>query len=134
LARLREGEAILAAGARSAAVRPLREAYERASALGAEPLRLEIEKLAQRARLALESPEPGPEAHPLPAAAVELGITRRELEVLELVAKGMTNREIAKALFISTKTANVHVSSLLGKLGVPNRLLAADAAARHGLV
>jgi pimeloyl-ACP methyl ester carboxylesterase/DNA-binding CsgD family transcriptional regulator len=77
-----------------------------------------------------------------PAHADGLGLTRREHEVLRLVARGLTNRQIAAALFISAKTAGVHVSSILGKLGVERRaeaaavaerlqLLAAPAEARH---
>ena len=51
----------------------------------------------------------------------QLGLTPREREVLELVAVGSTNRQVAEALFISTKTASVHVSNILAKLGVANR-------------
>ncbi|WP_216858366.1 response regulator transcription factor, partial [Actinomadura verrucosospora] len=56
-----------------------------------------------------------------------LGLTPRETEVLRLVAAGRSNREIAEALFISVKTASVHVSNILGKLGVAGR---GEAAAR----
>ena len=51
----------------------------------------------------------------------ELGLTEREREVLRLVAAGRSNREIAGELFISPKTASVHVSNILGKLGVASR-------------
>ena len=54
-------------------------------------------------------------------AAGGLGLTERELEVLRLVAAGRSNREIAGELFISPKTASVHVSNILGKLGVASR-------------
>jgi len=53
--------------------------------------------------------------------------------VLRLVAEGRTNREIGKALFISPKTASVHVSNILGKLGVKSRVEAAGIAHRLGL-
>ena len=53
------------------------------------------------------------------------GLTTRELEVLRLVAAGRSNREIASALFISPKTASVHVSNILGKLGTISRTEAA---------
>jgi DNA-binding CsgD family transcriptional regulator len=61
-------------------------------------------------------------------------LTRREREVLRLLAEGQSDREIAAALFISPKTANVHVSNLLGKLGVPSRAAAVAFIHRHGLV
>jgi DNA-binding CsgD family transcriptional regulator len=60
----------------------------------------------------------------------ELGLTPREREVLALVADGRTNRQIAEALFISAKTASVHVSNILAKLGVANRGEAAAVAHR----
>jgi DNA-binding NarL/FixJ family response regulator len=62
-----------------------------------------------------------------------LGLTVRELEVLQLVAAGRSNREIAAELFISAKTASVHVSNILGKLGVASRGEAAATAYREGL-
>jgi len=49
------------------------------------------------------------------------GLTRREAEVLELLSRGMRNSAIARALFVSQKTVDHHVSSILGKLGVPSR-------------
>ena len=60
----------------------------------------------------------------------ELGLTPREREVLALVADGRTNRQIAEALFISAKTASVHVSNILAKLRVTNRGEAAAVAHR----
>jgi DNA-binding CsgD family transcriptional regulator len=72
----------------------------------------------------------GPAASP----ADELGLTPRELEVLGHVAIGRSNRQIARALFISEKTASVHVSNIIGKLGVSNRVEAAALAHRLGLV
>jgi DNA-binding CsgD family transcriptional regulator len=62
-----------------------------------------------------------------------LGLTPREPEVLTLVARGYTNREIAAALVISVKTASVHVSHILRKLDAPNRLEAAAIAHRLAL-
>jgi DNA-binding NarL/FixJ family response regulator len=56
-----------------------------------------------------------------------------EREVLRLVADGRSNGQIAEALFISRKTASVHVSNILGKLGVSTRVEAAALAHRHGL-
>ena len=66
--------------------------------------------------------------------AVTLGLTRREREVLELLAAGRSNAEIADALFISPKTVGVHVGNLLPKLGVPSRAAAVAYAHTHGLV
>ena len=62
-----------------------------------------------------------------------LGLTRREREVLALVCAGHTSGEIAGKLFISAKTVDHHVSSVLGKLGAPSREAAAAEAARLGL-
>ena len=62
------------------------------------------------------------------------GLTERELEVLGLLAAGLGNREIADRLFISPKTASVHVSNIYGKLGVESRVAAATVAHDLGLV
>ena len=74
------------------------------------------------------------EAAPETAELDRLGLTARELTVLALVAEGHTNREIGATLFISEKTASVHVSRILAKLGVRSRVEAATAAHRLGLV
>jgi ATP/maltotriose-dependent transcriptional regulator MalT len=134
-ARWREAEARLGArGDRALAAGALRAALEIAQRLGAEPLAGEIRALAARARLSLE-PEVREAAQP-PAGdeATRLGLTVREREVLSLVALGRTNRQIADALFISENTAGVHVSNILGKLGVKGRGEAAAVAYRLGLV
>ncbi|WP_415951661.1 helix-turn-helix transcriptional regulator [Streptomyces sp. KLOTTS4A1] len=131
--RYRYAEALLAAGAddeaRARAAELLRPARELAETLSAKPLAEDISLLAQRARLALDD-EPAPSApkraHPLD----DLGLTSRERDVLGLVAEGQTNRQIAEALFISPKTASVHVSNILGKLGVASRGEAAAMAHR----
>jgi DNA-binding CsgD family transcriptional regulator len=65
--------------------------------------------------------------------AGEHGLTHRELEVLRLVAAGRTNREIADALFISIPTVKRHLTTILGKLGVPSRTAATAYARSHGL-
>jgi DNA-binding NarL/FixJ family response regulator len=96
--------------------------------------------LARRGRLDLEAPVTGSSAPieavttPSERAADEFGLTRREREVLALVAEGWTNRQIADHLFISENTAGVHVSNILGKLGASGRTEAAAIAHRLGLV
>ncbi len=128
--RWRLAEALVSAGApRTEASVPLQEAYAVATRIGAKPLAGELEVLAQRARLDLAPPD---------VASAEgrqdfdeiLGLTPREAEVLTLVARGYTNREIAETLVISVKTASVHVSHILRKLGAPNRREAAAVAHR----
>jgi DNA-binding CsgD family transcriptional regulator/tetratricopeptide (TPR) repeat protein len=131
-ARWRLGEALLADGDRAGATDVLREAHATAVALGAAPLRAAIEGLAARARVALTPEAPAPVAVG-PVAADPFGLTRREREVLVLVSTGRTNRQIADELFISESTAGVHVSNILGKLGVATRTEAASVAVRLNL-
>ena len=64
----------------------------------------------------------------------DLGLTRRELEVLRLLARGLSNRDIADELVISVRTADVHVSRILGKLGVRRRGQASAIALSLGAV
>jgi DNA-binding CsgD family transcriptional regulator/tetratricopeptide (TPR) repeat protein len=128
--RWRQAEALVAAGAsRTEASLPLRVAHEAAGQMGAKPLLRELELLAERARLDLASPE-DTAAEAKPRLADALSLTPREAEVLALVARGYTNREIAAALVISAKTASVHVSHILRKLDAPNRREAAAIAHR----
>jgi DNA-binding NarL/FixJ family response regulator len=100
--------------------------------MGARPLVGEIDALARRARLTLEAPVEEV-AQPEPSPAAELGLTPREHEVLLLLAEGRTNREIGETLFMSEKTASVHVSRILAKLEVGGRVEAAAVAHRLGL-
>ncbi|NXY98612.1 AAA family ATPase [Streptomyces sp. BR123] len=136
-ARHRLAEAMLAAGGdREPATALLREAYATAGQLGARRLREDLSLLAQRARLPLTTAEtpaagtpatkPAPDTDPVEA----LGLTSRERDVLQLVAAGHSNRQIAEELFISPKTASVHVSNILAKLGVAGRGEAAALAHR----
>jgi DNA-binding NarL/FixJ family response regulator len=76
---------------------------------------------------AIDGAETGPQAAD---PAKILGLSAREWEVLELVAAGRSNAEIADTLFISPKTASVHVTHILDKLGVNNRVEAATIAVR----
>ena len=127
-ARWRAAAALLARrGDRELARDLLQEAVVVAVGLGAAPLRQEVERLARLGRIGL-----APAAEPARPDA-GLGLTARELEVLRLVADGRSNRQVADALFISVKTASVHVSNILAKLGV-DRVEAAAVAHRSGLV
>ncbi|HEV3465524.1 MAG TPA: response regulator transcription factor, partial [Actinomycetota bacterium] len=118
----------------------LRQGHATATELGARPLRTALERLARLGRVELvpddpvaDGQAPGSEgAGAEPAAA--LGLTARELEVLALVAEGRSNRQVGDALFISAKTASVHVSNILAKLGVASRVEAAAVAHRLGLL
>ncbi|MEV1044773.1 AAA family ATPase [Streptomyces sp. NPDC049916] len=155
LARIRHrwAESLLnAPGGRSAATEPLRQAHAVARELGARPLAEAIEQLAGRARIPLGTTGAAGTEHPGAAAddgaaaptgptateetaaataAVEsFGLTPREQDVHRLVAAGHTNRRIAEELFISPKTASVHVSNILAKLGVSSRGEAAALAHR----
>jgi DNA-binding CsgD family transcriptional regulator len=131
-ARWGEAEALLAGGGERARAGALvRQAHAVARELGARPLQGELEQLARRARIDLGesgSPEPAPNA-----GLEQLELTPRELEVLALLTDGLTNREIGAELFISEKTASVHVSRILSKLSLPNRAAAAAAAQRLGI-
>jgi two-component system, NarL family, response regulator LiaR len=64
----------------------------------------------------------------------ELGITKRELEILELIAQGMSNREIAEKLFVSENTVKTHSSRLLDKLSAKRRTQAVQIAKEMGLI
>ncbi|MFF9014609.1 AAA family ATPase [Streptomyces sp. NPDC014870] len=132
LARHRLADALLAEGGRrEEAAALLREAHTTAVRLGAQPLREDVELLAARARLPLTAPDNAPEPEPGDDA---FGLTPREQDVLRLVAAGRTNRQIAEELFISPKTASVHVSNILAKLGVSGRGEAAALAHRLRLL
>jgi ATP/maltotriose-dependent transcriptional regulator MalT len=129
-ARWREAEALLQSQKDPARARELlRSAHRSARSLDASLLEREIDELATRARVSLDD-----EATELPTPEAGLGLTAREAEVLRLVAQGLTNKEIADDLFISAKTASVHVSRILMKLGVASRTEAAGVAFKHGLV
>jgi DNA-binding CsgD family transcriptional regulator len=134
----REAEARLAAGDRSGAVAPLWAARGVAVALGSARLLDELDALARWYKVeSFLSPEDAGGAEPTEdaaeAALAELGLTPREQEVLAALAAGRTNGEIADELFISVKTASVHVSNILKKLDVSGRQEAARVAHRLGL-
>ena len=85
--------------------------------IGAAPLLEDVRALARRARVRIERGRGEPARPGIDA----FGLTQREREVLELLAEGRSNGQIAAELFISRKTASVHVSNILGKLGVASR-------------
>jgi ATP/maltotriose-dependent transcriptional regulator MalT len=127
----RGAEALLAAGLPRAAATALQSAA--ASADGHEPLLAHVRALAQRARIPLHRAPGAVTKAPPPDALAPYGLTGRELAVLRLVAAGRTNAQIGAELFISPKTAGVHVTNILRKLGVSNRVQAAALAERAGL-
>ena len=144
----RTGEACLLARDRARAIEPLQTAWKAARRLDARPLVHRIEDLARRARLteavaaSVEGGAPHRDAaqeddgaaQVTVASPARFGLSPRELEVLTLVAEGRSNGEIGKALFITPKTASVHVTHILNKLGVSSRIEAALFAAQSGLV
>jgi DNA-binding NarL/FixJ family response regulator len=130
-ALLRQAEVACEGADREAASAAVQEAARLAAALGAAPLLAEAHALARRARLRIDADAPAGE--PAGTGIDGFGLTQREREVLELLADGRSNPQIAAELFISRKTASVHVSNILGKLGVASRGEAAAVAHRLGL-
>ena len=125
---LAEQAVVLVAGRRREdGASALAEAHAIATDLGARPLLVTIESLARRARIGLEGVDTADDA------ADRIGLTRREREVLSLLADGRSNRQIGEELFMAESTAGVHVSHILGKLGVNRRSEAAVVAHRLGL-
>jgi DNA-binding NarL/FixJ family response regulator len=130
---LRQAQAHLEAGQQTAAAAALRAAA--AAADGHAPLLTQIRALAERGRISLEPLAARVTQTPSRAdAAAPYGLTDRELAVLRLLAVGRTNAQIGAELYISPKTAGVHVSSILRKLGVSGRVQAATLAERAGLL
>ena len=111
---------------------PLSRAWQIADRLGAVPLRDRAVALSRRARIRID-PGPGRSMDDGRPGGRLAALTDRELEVLRHVAAGMSNNEIAAALFISPKTASVHVSRILAKLQVTSRTKATAVALEEGL-
>ncbi|HEY6398359.1 MAG TPA: AAA family ATPase [Solirubrobacteraceae bacterium] len=134
IARWRAAEAKVAAGDRAAAAALAVQALETARQLGSRWLVAELTGLAERGRLDLDQgvasarPALPEEEHEDP-----FGLTARERQVLALIAEGATNRQIGAALYMAEKTASVHVSRILSKLGVHSRTEAAALAHRQNL-
>jgi DNA-binding CsgD family transcriptional regulator len=128
--QLRAGVALAAVGDREAAIERLTDAYRTARKLGARPL-------AGRARSELAQLGERIDQRNVGRAAGELdhsGLSRRELEVVRLVAVGRTNREIARDLFLSPRTVDMHVRNILSKLGCRSRTDATRRAGELGLL
>src|SRR5437660_1164129 len=124
------------AGDREVAATLAQESLEAAERLGSRWLAEEVTALCQRARLELGAVSPSEAsgvAEPDTAPEDPFGLTPRERQVLALIAEGATNRQIGAALFMAEKTASVHVSRILSKLGVRSRTQAAAVAHRMRL-
>jgi DNA-binding CsgD family transcriptional regulator len=130
---LRLAEVLAAAGDRQAAGHSVRQAHAVASRVGAAPIAAEAAALARRTRLSLDDPADDAAAPAAEDPLARFGLTEREREILLLLAAGRSNPQIAGALFISPKTASVHVSNILAKLGVDSRVEAAAVAHRLGV-
>ena len=125
--RWRLAAALLEAGRRDEAQHEWQLAVDTAERLGARSLLAALTDLGRRGRLSRDQDRPGGQVNPL------RGLTAREQEVLRLLAAGRTNREIATELFIAPKTASVHVSNILAKLGAGSRTEAAAIAHAEGI-
>jgi DNA-binding CsgD family transcriptional regulator len=121
----RLAEALVQADRRDDAAAPAKTAYETAVRLRAAPLRAAVEALVRRGRIDAGLPIP---------LSPDLVLTPRERDVLALLVRGRTNRQIGRELFISEKTASVHVSNIIGKLGASGRTEAVAIAHRRGLI
>jgi DNA-binding CsgD family transcriptional regulator len=138
MARFRAAEAMLARrdlhGKRQQAAQELDTARRTAERLGAAPLLDQIGELAKIARIQLDDAAGEHHQHTIAEqAAIQPPLTDRERQVLALLTDGKTNRQIGAALYMSPKTASVHVTHILEKLGVQTRVQAAAAAVRLGL-
>jgi DNA-binding CsgD family transcriptional regulator len=127
-ARFRQGEAAMEGGDRAAAVAALRPARAAAAVLRAGPLLAAVDALGAAARLDLTVADRAAAPAPVP-----FGLTRREQEVVRLLCQGRTNRQIGRALYVTERTAGVHVSNIIAKMQVDNRGQVAALALRHGL-
>jgi DNA-binding NarL/FixJ family response regulator len=127
---LRAATALAAAGERGLAVERLTAAYRAARRLGASPLATasaaELARLGERVERRLGRRAAG--------GLDRAGLSRRQLEVLRLVSVGRTNREIARELFLSPRTIDMHVRNALMKLGCGSRTEATRRAVELGLL
>jgi DNA-binding CsgD family transcriptional regulator len=126
--------AALAANNRSGARLRLAEARGIAAELRAAPLLARIDDLATRGRLDLESDGDREAGGDREGGGAGFGLTRRELDVLRVLARGRSNAQLADELYISRNTAATHVARILTKLAVTSRTEAAAVAHREGLL
>jgi DNA-binding CsgD family transcriptional regulator len=129
----RLAEALAEAGQRDEASRVWRASAATAAELRAVPLTAALGDLARRARLDVGVVGHARNGNGARGGSLTDTLTERELEVLRLLARGLSNREIGAELFITPKTASVHVSNILGKLGAASRTEAAAIAHREGV-
>jgi DNA-binding CsgD family transcriptional regulator len=130
----RQAEALVEAGRRDEAITVWSAARDTADRLQAAPLGAALDDLARRARLdhRMDGGNRAGRGRGPVSASPFASLTERELEVLRLLARGRSNREIGAELFITAKTASVHVSNILAKLGAASRTEAAAIAYREG--
>lgn len=124
--RLELARTLVAAGERGEAQAVLADAAAVATAIGHVPLQRSISAFGRASGILASDRTDGGEH-----VADDLELTARERQVLDLVAEGLSNKQIGERLFISAKTASVHVSAILRKLGVATRTEAALAAVRR---
>jgi len=127
-------EALARAGKRAQAASIASETEPRLRSAGATQLHQRLLAIAKAAKLTLRVERVPPVDVPGAESAVPFALTEREMDVLAELARGLTNKEIAQALYLSDKTVKSHVSSILTKLNVPSRGQAVAAAQRAGLV
>jgi len=140
-AQWRQAEELFGSRARTQGTRALAAALHTATTLGCVPLESSLRTLARHAGVSLDALGASPPDVSVPAAGRSdtsarrpASLTPRERDVLLLLTRGYSNRQIARRLFITESTVSVHVSHIIAKLGVSNRLQAAAAAQRLHLL
>ncbi len=139
-AQWRQAEELFGSRARAQGTRALAAALQTATTLGCVPLENSLRTLARHAGVSSDALAGSPEEVSAPAAAqpptsalLPVPLTPRERDVLLMLTRGYSNQQIARRLFITESTVSVHVSHIIAKLGVSNRLQAAAAAQRLNL-
>jgi DNA-binding CsgD family transcriptional regulator len=140
-AQWHQAEELFGSRARAQGTRALAAALQTATTLGCVPLENSLRTLARHAGVTLDVVMAGSraeanasvEAQPPRSAQLPVALTPRERDVLQMLTRGYSNQQIARRLFITESTVSVHVSHVIAKLGVSNRLQAAAAAQRLNL-